>query len=60
MIDATLDTRQARDELALTLTDPPSGGAAFVASGRSEALPPPATARGLLGWMRQNMFSTPG
>ncbi len=60
MSDATWDARQAREELALTLTDPPSGGAAFVAAGPGEVLPPPATTRGIVGWMKLNLFSTPG
>lgn len=60
MSDATWDARQAREELALTLTDPPSGGAAFVAAGPGEVLPPPAATRGLVGWMKLNLFSTPG
>lgn len=60
MSDATWDARQAREELALTLTDPPSGGAAFVAARPGEVLPPPAATRGLVGWMKLNLFSTPG
>ncbi len=59
MSDAILP-RQARDELALTLSDPPSGGAAFVST-RSEAVQsPPLATRGVVGWLRANLFSTPG
>lgn len=60
MSDATWDARQAREELALSVSDPPSGGAAFVAAGPAAAQPPPAATRGLLGWLKANLASTPG
>ncbi len=59
MSDAFL-SREAGDELALTLTDPPSGGASFIQTRPSAAMPPPAATRGVWGWMRANLFSTPG
>ena len=40
--------------------DMPSGGTAFVRTETTPRAAPPTTARGLLGWLRANMFSTPG
>ena len=60
MTDATLGRDEAREELRLSLTDPPSGGAAFVSTVTSASEPPPAATRGVVGWMRANLFSTPG
>lgn len=60
MGDSTLQNREALEELELSLKDPPSGGAAFVATDRAAPLPPPVASRGVIGWMRANLFSTPG
>lgn len=60
MSDVSLARAEARDELALTMTDPPSGGASFVATTSTPPLPPPTSARGLVGWLKVNLFSTPG
>ncbi len=60
MSDMTLDKREAIEELQLSLQAPPSGGAAFVATERFAPLPAPASTRGPLGWLRANLFSTPG
>ncbi len=41
-------------------TDMPAGGAAFVRTESTPTSAPPTTARGFLGWLRLNMFSSPG
>lgn len=47
-------------ELEIGMQDPPSGGAAFVATESFAPLPPPVFARGPVAWMRANLFSSPG
>ena len=60
MSDSALDREEALQELDLTMTDPPSGGASFVATERFTPLPAPTSTRGAVGWARANLFSTPG
>ena len=60
MSDSALDRKEALQELQLTMTDPPSGGASFVAHDKADSLPAPVTVSGPIGWMRANLFSTPG
>jgi general L-amino acid transport system permease protein len=46
--------------LDAAVTDMPAGGAAYVKTEPSPALPAPRFTRGPLAWMRANLFSTPG
>ncbi|MDX7951617.1 amino acid ABC transporter permease [Lichenihabitans sp. Uapishka_5] len=42
------------------MSDVTLGDTAYLQSERAPALPPPSATRGPLGWMRQNLFSSPG